>query len=115
MSDNILSDGSTISEHIDVLYMQLINILHRNDDFNLALDRGTLDDAASVAISAAFDEAFDRNRRLANIFLADEVARREILSFWFARAYAEVQANAAFGKAFKRALAVTHPTEGAAS
>lgn len=87
----------------DVLYLQLINILHRNADFAAALDAGELTDAATKAIAAAFEEVFDRNRRLANILLSDRQAMEQFTSFWFARSYAEVQANAAYSAAFRKA------------
>lgn len=90
----------------DVLYMQLINILHRDKRFEDALDAGKLTDEARSAIADAFEETFERNRRLANIFLTDREAREQFIGFWFSRCYAEVQANAAYTAAFKRAAKI---------
>ena|SRR5579883_732716 len=101
--DAIQSDKELFNE-VDGLYCQLVNILHRDERFEQALAKGELTDEACQAIAAAFDEVFERNRRLADIFLADKMARQEITRFWFARGYAEVQANAAFNRALKTAL-----------
>lgn len=100
--------GETIDPiaEVDVLYMQLINILVRNPAFNDALEKGEMTDEAKKAIAGAFDEAFERNRRLANIFLTDKEAREQVVNFWFARSYAEAQASVAYEKAFQRAQKV---------
>lgn len=89
----------------EVLYLQLINILARDEQFEAALAKGELTDEATAAIADAFDQVFERNRRFANIFLADQQARREVTRFWFARCYAEVQASAAYFKSFNSAAA----------
>ena len=110
MTKTIFGEEVDVLAETDGLYLQLINILHRNEDFSAALEKGELTDAACAAIADAFDEVFDRNRRLANIFLTDKKARESFTGFWFARCYAEVQANAAYNAAFKRARAETDPT-----
>jgi hypothetical protein len=84
---------------------------HGAADFNAALDKGELTAEANVAIAAAFDEVFERNLRLANIFLADKDAREEVTKFWFARAYAEVQASKVYNDAFRRALSAKSRSE----
>lgn len=101
----IFGEEIDILAETDVLYLQLINILHRNPHFEAALEAGELTEAATKAIAAAFDEVFERNRRLANILLSDKQAMEQFTSFWFARSYAEVQANAAYTDAFRRARA----------
>lgn len=104
-TQTIFGEEVDIIAETDVLYLQLINILHRNRDFEAALDKGELTPEATSAIAAAFNEVFERNRRLANILLSDKQAMEQFTSFWFARSYAEVQANAAYADAFKRARA----------
>lgn len=104
MTKTVFGEEVDLMAETDGLYLQLIHILQRNDDFNAALEKGEMTEDAVAAISGAFDEVFDRNRRLANIFLADKEAREQITRFWFARSYAEVQANASYESAFRRAL-----------
>jgi hypothetical protein len=98
----IFGDEVNLLEQTDILFAQLVNILYANADFNTALDKGELTPEATTAIASAFDEVFDRNRRLANIFLADREAREQVTKFWFARAYAEVQASKVYNDAFRR-------------
>lgn len=107
MTDKTTIFGETVDPQaeVEVLYLQLINILHRDARFEAALTKGELTDDACAAIASAFDEVFERNRRLANIFLTDKAAREALTRFWFARSYAEVQAGAAFQSAFKAASA----------
>lgn len=99
----ICGDEVNLIEQTDILFQQLVGILYSDKRFNDALDKGELTDEATQAIAAAFDEVFERNRRLANIFLADKEAREQVTGFWFARAYAEVQASTAYNNAFRRA------------
>ncbi len=97
------------------LYLQVIDVLRRDlrfsGYFQAALQTGELTDAARRAIAGAFDVVFERNRRLADIFLNDMTARAEIVRFCFARSYAEVQAAAEFQAAFKTAIAAVRERE----
>lgn len=99
----IFGDEVNLLEQTDLLFAQLVNILYANPEFNAALDKGVLTPNATEAIAGAFDEVFERNRRLADIFLSDREAREQVTSFWFARAYAEVQASKVYNDAFRRA------------
>lgn len=109
----IFGDEVDLLEQTDILFAQLVNILYANQDFNDALAKGELTPAATAAIAASFDEVFERNRRLANILLSDRAALEQIAHFWFARAYAEVQASKSYNDAFRRAAALSK-TGGAA-
>jgi hypothetical protein len=100
----IFGEEVNLLEQTDILFAQLVNILYANPDFNAALDRGELTADATTAIAGAFDEVFERNRRLANIFLTDKEAREQVTNFWFARAYAEIQASKVYNDAFRRAF-----------
>lgn len=110
MADHKTIFGETIDPmaEVEVLYLQLINILNRDPRFEAALEKGTLTDEACAAIASAFDTVFERNRRLADIFLTDKAAREALTRFWFARSYAEVQASAAFQAAFHACPVNTH-------
>lgn len=108
----IFGDEVNLLEQTDLLFAQLVNILYANPDFNHALEQGALTADAKVAIAAAFDEVFERNRRLANIFLSDKKAREEVTNFWFARAYAEIQASKVYNDAFRRAFPSSAPRGG---
>lgn len=99
----ILGDEVNLLEQTDILFAQLINILYANPDFNAALDKGELTPDATTAITGAFDEVFERNRRLAEILLSDKKVLEQVTGFWFARAYAEVQASKAYNDAFRKA------------
>lgn len=103
MTKTILNEEVDLMAETDALYVQLIHILHNEPAFETALMKGQLDAAAKDAIAKAFDEVFERNRRLMNIFLADKEAFNAFAGFWFARSYAEVQANKAYTDAFRRA------------
>jgi hypothetical protein len=103
MATTVLGEEFDPVVEADVLYLQLINILHRNPDFESALTAGVLTDEAKNAIAGAFDEVLERNRRIANILLADKESMAAFTAFWFARSYAEVQASAVYGKAFREA------------
>lgn len=108
MIKTILNEEVDLMAETDALYVQLIHILHNEPAFESALTRGgELDAAAKGAIAKAFDEVFERNRRLMNIFLADKEAFNAFAGFWFARSYAEVQANKAYNDAFRRARKAT--------